>query len=119
MLLQSLLASPIPDDPEDPIVARQCIEKPEVFKLTAQHWAHAYAGGNLNHVSLNEFLTLILLKLGPFGNSDYENKIRELTNVGWTEMNARMSLSSCDWDLQQIPLQTSPSNQCAKKCKLI
>ena len=46
VLLQSLLASPIPDDPEDPIVARQCIEKPEVFKLTAQHWANVYAAGN-------------------------------------------------------------------------
>ena len=52
-MLQSLLASPLPDDPENPIAARQCIEQPRVFELTAQHWAHAYAGGNLNYVSLN------------------------------------------------------------------
>lgn len=43
--LQALLASPEPDDPQDAVVARQCKEKPQVFQLTAQHWAHAYAGG--------------------------------------------------------------------------
>ena len=53
LLFQSLLGSPLPDDPENLIAARQCIEQPEIFKLTAQHWAHAYAGGNLNYVSLN------------------------------------------------------------------
>lgn len=43
--LQALLASPEPDDPQDAVVARQCKEKPVIFQLTAQHWAHAYAGG--------------------------------------------------------------------------
>lgn len=43
--LQALLASPEPDDPQDAVVARQCKEKPQIFHLTAQHWAHAYAGG--------------------------------------------------------------------------
>ena len=43
--LQALLASPEPDDPQDAVVARQCKEKPQIFNLTAQHWANAYAGG--------------------------------------------------------------------------
>lgn len=47
--LQALLASPEPDDPQDAVVARQCKEKPQVFQLTAQHWAHAYAGGKTLH----------------------------------------------------------------------
>ena len=51
-MLQSLLASPIPDDPENPIAARQCIEQPRVFELTAQHWAHAYAGGNYEKLTI-------------------------------------------------------------------
>lgn len=43
--LQALLASPEPDDPQDAVVARQCKEKPQIFHLTAQHWANTYAGG--------------------------------------------------------------------------
>lgn len=43
--LQALLAAPEPDDPQDAVVARQCKEKPHVYRLTAQHWAHVYAGG--------------------------------------------------------------------------
>jgi ubiquitin-conjugating enzyme (huntingtin interacting protein 2) len=42
---QLLLASPEPDVPQDAVVARQCKDKPQIFQLTAQHWANAYAGG--------------------------------------------------------------------------
>jgi len=84
--LQALLASPEPDDPQDAVVARQCKEKPQVFQLTAQHWAHAYAGG-------------------PTNNPDYETKIRRLKDLGVTEMNARASLSACDWDLERATEQ--------------
>lgn len=44
--LQALLAAAEPDDPQDAVVARQYKEDPEMFKLTARHWAQAYAGGN-------------------------------------------------------------------------
>ncbi|KAH8040808.1 hypothetical protein HPB51_012978 [Rhipicephalus microplus] len=43
--LQALLAAAEPDDPQDAVVARQFKENPEMFKLTAQHWAQVYAGG--------------------------------------------------------------------------
>ncbi|XP_046457810.1 ubiquitin-conjugating enzyme E2-22 kDa-like [Daphnia pulex] len=84
--LQLLLASPEPDVPQDAVVARQCKDKPQIFQLTAQHWANAYAGG-------------------PSVNPDYENKIRRLKDLGVTEMNARASLSSCDWDLERATEQ--------------
>jgi len=84
--LQALLASPEPDDPQDAVVARQCKEKPQIFHLTAQHWANTYAGG-------------------PTVNTEYEQKIRRLMDLGVTEMNARASLSSCDWDLERATEQ--------------
>jgi len=84
--LQALLASPEPDDPQDAVVARQCKEKPQIFYSTAQHWANAYAGG-------------------PIVNAEFGQKIRRLMDLGVTEMNARASLSSCDWDLERATEQ--------------
>ena len=43
--VQCLLASPEPDVPQDAVVATQFKKHPQVFQLTAQHWAHAYAEG--------------------------------------------------------------------------
>lgn len=80
--LQALLASPEPDDPQDAVVAKQCKEKPQLFQLTAQHWAHAYAGG-------------------PTSNSDFEDKLRRLKDLGVAEQAARSSLSTCDWNIDR------------------
>ena len=44
--LQALLATPEPDDPQDAVVARQCKDKPQLYRMTAQHWTRVYAGGN-------------------------------------------------------------------------
>jgi len=84
--LQALLASPEPDDPQDAVVARQCKEKPQIFYSTAQHWANTYAGG-------------------PISVGDYEQKVRRLVDIGVTELNARASLSACDWDLERATQQ--------------
>lgn len=46
--LQALLAAAEPDDPQDAVVAKQYKEDPEMFRLTARHWAQAYAGGCIN-----------------------------------------------------------------------
>ncbi|CAL1290565.1 unnamed protein product [Larinioides sclopetarius] len=43
--LQALLAAAEPDDPQDAVVAKQYKEDSEMFRLTARHWAQAYAGG--------------------------------------------------------------------------
>ncbi|KAG8191479.1 hypothetical protein JTE90_020728 [Oedothorax gibbosus] len=42
--LQILLATPEPDEPQDAVVAKQFIEDPWMFELTARHWTQAYAG---------------------------------------------------------------------------
>lgn len=43
--------------------------------------------------------------IGPTVNTEYEQKIRRLMDLGVTEMNARASLSSCDWDLERATEQ--------------
>ncbi|CAB3374754.1 Hypothetical predicted protein [Cloeon dipterum] len=84
--LQALLAAAEPDDPQDAVVARQYKEKNDLFRLTARHWGAAYAGG-------------------PDRNSDFENKIRRLLDMGVEEHKARVALSSYDWDLERATEQ--------------
>ncbi|XP_075544212.1 ubiquitin conjugating enzyme 4 isoform X1 [Dermacentor variabilis] len=64
--LQALLAAAEPDDPQDAVVARQFKENPEMFKLTAQHWAQVYAGG-------------------PKHFPDFDAKIKRLLDMGVEE----------------------------------
>ena len=40
-----MLQAAEPDDPQDAVVARQYKEEPEVYRMTAKHWAQEYAGG--------------------------------------------------------------------------
>lgn len=80
--LQALLAAAEPDDPQDAVVAKQFKENPEMFKLTAKHWAQAYAGG-------------------PVKFPEFDHKIRRLADMGVDEHRARVALSSCSWDLEK------------------
>uniref|UniRef100_A0A6G5A1Y6 E2 ubiquitin-conjugating enzyme n=1 Tax=Rhipicephalus microplus TaxID=6941 RepID=A0A6G5A1Y6_RHIMP len=80
--LQALLAAAEPDDPQDAVVARQFKENPEMFKLTAQHWAQVYAGG-------------------PKHFPDFDAKIKRLLDMGVDEHRARVALSSYSWDLEK------------------
>ncbi|KAK3737013.1 hypothetical protein QZH41_018396, partial [Actinostola sp. cb2023] len=45
--IQSLLASPEPDDPQDAVVAKQFKEDRHAYIETAKHWTHTYAGGTV------------------------------------------------------------------------
>lgn len=44
--LQSLLATPAPDDPQDAVVARQLLSKPDDFRATAKYWTETFAMTN-------------------------------------------------------------------------
>ncbi|EEC07982.1 ubiquitin protein ligase, putative [Ixodes scapularis] len=79
--LQALLAAAEPDDPQDAVVARQFKENPEMFKLTAQHWAQVYAGGGAR---------------SPFTKEC--NHLRLLLPL---QHRARVALSSYSWDLEK------------------
>ncbi|KAG8186535.1 hypothetical protein JTE90_023961 [Oedothorax gibbosus] len=82
MSLQILLATPEPDDPQDAVVAKQCIENPEMFELTAKHWTQVYAGA-------------------PKTPSDFDAKIKILVNMDVEEKKARDALSCCSWNLKE------------------
>jgi len=84
--LQALLAAPEPDDPQDAVVARQYSDNYNAFKLTAQHWATAYAGAS-------------------YTNPDYEIKLKALKDMGVDEGAARVALSSCSWDVNRATEQ--------------
>ena len=84
--LQALLAAPEPDDPQDAVVARQYSDSFNIFKLTAQHWATAYAGAN-------------------YSNPDYEAKLSSLKDMGVDEGAARVALSTCSWDVNRATEQ--------------
>jgi len=79
--LQALLTAPEPDDPQDAVVARQYLNSRETFQKTAQHWSSVHAGAG-------------------YALPDYDDKIRKVVEMGVTEENARVALSSTNWDIQ-------------------
>ncbi|XP_066249984.1 ubiquitin-conjugating enzyme E2-22 kDa [Euwallacea similis] len=84
--LQALLSAAEPDDPQDAVVARQYKENLEMFRLTARHWTNAYAGG-------------------PKVNPECDEKIKRLMDMGIEEHQARVALSSYNWDLERATEQ--------------
>ncbi|XP_065161806.1 ubiquitin-conjugating enzyme E2-22 kDa [Atheta coriaria] len=84
--LQALLAAAEPDDPQDAVVAKQFKENSEMFLMTARHWTNVYAGG-------------------PNVNPDCDDKIRRLQDMGVDDHQARVALSSYNWDLERATEQ--------------
>lgn len=84
--LQALLSAAEPDDPQDAVVAKQFKENTEMFTMTARHWTNVYAGG-------------------PHSNVDFSEKIRRLVDMGIEEHQARVALSSFNWDLERATEQ--------------
>ncbi|XP_045464578.1 ubiquitin-conjugating enzyme E2-22 kDa isoform X2 [Harmonia axyridis] len=84
--LQALLSAAEPDDPQDAVVAKQYKENNEMFQMTARHWTNVYAGG-------------------PNANKDCDEKIRRLVDMGVEEHQARVALSSYDWELERATEQ--------------
>lgn len=80
--LQALMAAAEPDDPQDAVVAKQYKENPEMFNATARHWTNVYAGG-------------------PNRNPDFDSKIQRLTDMGVMSHDARVALSTYNWELER------------------
>eukprot|EP00042_Codosiga_hollandica_P041071 m.362900 g.362900 ORF g.362900 m.362900 type:complete len:202 (+) comp56021_c0_seq6:1410-2015(+) len=79
--VQALLASPQPDDPQDAVVAEQCMKRPAVFRRTAVHWTTAYAHGKV-------------------GTPDEDAKISQVGDLGFSPDQARAALSAKDWNVE-------------------
>ncbi|KAF5295501.1 hypothetical protein FQR65_LT10489 [Abscondita terminalis] len=84
--LQALLSAAEPDDPQDAVVAKQFKENAEMFNSTACHWTNVYAGG-------------------PSVNKEFDDKIKKLIEMGVDEHQARVALSSYNWDMERATEQ--------------
>lgn len=84
--LQALLSAGEPNDPQDAVVAKQFRENPRLFTMTARHWTNVYAGGpNIVH--------------------ECNSKVQRMLDMGIDEHQARVALSSYDWDLERATEQ--------------
>ncbi|XP_065643592.1 ubiquitin-conjugating enzyme E2-22 kDa [Hydra vulgaris] len=81
--IQSLLASPEPDDPQDAVVAQQYKEQHEVFLKTAKHWTIIYANGS------NEL------------DNDCQMKIQQLLDMGFDKESSMIALSTHGWLIEK------------------
>ena len=74
--LQALMCAAEPDDPQDAVVAKQYKSEPEAFKNQAKEWTEKYANP-----------------------AAVENaKISKLTDMGFTNEQAREALVKVGWD---------------------
>ncbi|KAJ8031192.1 Ubiquitin-conjugating enzyme E2-22 kDa [Holothuria leucospilota] len=80
--IQALLTSAEPDDPQDAVVAKQYKSEHQTFLRTARHWAAVYAGAEHRI-------------------PDLESKIKQLVDMGFTEAESRIALSSCSWNVEK------------------
>ncbi|KAJ0184091.1 hypothetical protein K1T71_000514 [Dendrolimus kikuchii] len=79
--IQALLSEAEPDDPQDAVVARQYKEYPSIFAMTATHWTNVYAEGKKAIV-------------------DYNRRVQVLLEMGVEEHQARVALSTHNWNLE-------------------
>ncbi|XP_026333301.1 ubiquitin-conjugating enzyme E2-22 kDa isoform X2 [Hyposmocoma kahamanoa] len=84
--IQALLSAAEPNDPQDAVVAKQYRENPQLFNLTARHWTNVYAGG-------------------PTPIWEFNQKVQRLLDMGIDEHQARVALSTYDWELEQATEQ--------------
>ena len=77
--LQALMCEPVPNDPQDAVVAKQYMSDINLFNATAKHWVDEYAtpGRNL------------------------QKKIKELADMGFNEQQAKEALEKNEEDLEK------------------
>ncbi|XP_038216324.1 ubiquitin-conjugating enzyme E2-22 kDa [Zerene cesonia] len=84
--IQALLAAAEPNDPQDAVVAKQFKESPQLFSLTARHWTNVYASG-------------------PVTIWEFNQKVQLLLEMGVEEHQARVALSTYDWEIERATEQ--------------
>ena len=77
--LQALMCEPVPNDPQDAVVAKQYISDIKLFNETAKHWVEEYANPERS----------------------FQKKIKEITEMGFTEEQAKEALEKNDEDGQK------------------
>ena len=77
--LQALMCEPVPNDPQDAVVAKQYMSDIKLFNQTAKHWVEEYANPERN----------------------LQKKIKEITEMGFTEEQAKKALEQNNEDLEK------------------
>ena len=77
--LQALMCEPVPNDPQDAVVAKQYMSDIKLFNQTAKHWVEEYANPERN----------------------VQKKIKEITEMGFTEEQAKEALEKNDEDVEK------------------
>jgi ubiquitin-conjugating enzyme (huntingtin interacting protein 2) len=77
--LQALMCEPVPNDPQDAVVAKQYMSNINLFNQTAKHWVEEYANPERN----------------------LQKKIKELTDMGFTEQQAKEALQKNNEDVEK------------------
>jgi len=77
--LQALMCEPVPNDPQDAVVAKQYMSDIKLFNETAKHWVEEYANPERN----------------------LQKKIKEITEMGFTEEQAKNALEQNNEDVEK------------------
>ena len=77
--LQALMCEPVPNDPQDAVVAKQYMQDIKLFNETAKHWVEEYANPERN----------------------LQKKIKEITEMGFTEEQAKKALEQNNEDVEK------------------
>ena len=77
--LQALMCEPVPNDPQDAVVAKQYMSDIQLFNQTAKHWVEEYANPERN----------------------LQKKIKEITEMGFTEEQAKKALEQNNEDVEK------------------
>lgn len=107
--LQTLLAVPEANDPQDAVVARQHIDNIELFQQTARYWTYVFALPSSQDTKTRFKITPTLSKFpttspnSPINKFvEFNMKVRKLVEIMQIdELIALHELSSHNWDLDR------------------
>lgn len=108
--LQTLLAVPEANDPQDAVVARQHIDNIELFTQTARYWTYIFALPSSSIETKSRFRNPPILSKFPTASKDisvsnfieFNVKVRKLVEIMQTdELTAMHELSSHNWDVEK------------------
>ena len=77
--LQALMCEPVPNDPQDAVVAKQYMSDIKLFNETAKHWVEEYANPERN----------------------VQRKVKEIMEMGFTEEQAKKALEQNNEDVEK------------------
>ena len=77
--LQALMCEPVPNDPQDAVVAKQYMSDIKLFNQTAKHWVEEQANPERS----------------------FQKKIKEITEMGFTEEQAKDALEKNNEDVEK------------------